>query len=345
MAAWDAGRKREHRRAQGSSLHFAMFAFQLLAEALGETLAQGKARWHRARQRLRRRELQLPPTTRAKPPGARQMTPRLAANDAAKALAMVLKDPLEEFFQKEDKLTWLRTEVRTAGGDPETVDAARTELLAEKARREADAQSLLLPGLPTGSAEMRLRTIRKGEEVLGSVLDYLRWLGLSDAAAEWCHWMREEFRTHEDSSNVESGKILHVERIFPGQHIRTPFTNFAGYRLLTELCLRKSKIAQGLYNEALKVLGRVSVGDQRLHETLDANAASSSGEARAPLCWGRTGGKSTGTSAARQEYSGGSGGRHSYLCGGRRRGSSGRAKASCQGRTRASIQGVFAAAA
>jgi len=60
----------------------------------------------------------------------------------------------------------------------------------------------------------------------------------------------------------------------------TPFTNFAGYRLLTKLCLHKSKIAQAMYDEALAVLGRVSVGDQRLHETL-ANAASSSGEARA----------------------------------------------------------------
>jgi hypothetical protein len=255
-----------------------MFAFQLVADALGETLAQGKARWDQARQRLGRRKLQLPPTTKAKPAGARQPTPLLAANDAAKALAMVLKDPLEEFFQKDDKLAWLRTEVRAAGGDPETVDAALTELLAEKARREADAQSLVLPGLPTGNVEMRLRTTREGEEVLGSVLDYLRWLGLSNAADEWSHWMREEFRAFADSTTARN---FHVEKIFPGQCTPTPFTNFAGFRLLTKLCLRKSKIAQGLYDQALTVLGRVSVGDQTLHETLDANAASSSGEARA----------------------------------------------------------------
>jgi hypothetical protein len=57
--------------------------------------------------------------------------------------------------------------------------------------------------------------------------------------------------------------------------------NFAGYRLLTKLCLHKSKIAQGMYDQALVVLGQVSVGDQRLHEMLDANAAGSSEAARA----------------------------------------------------------------
>ena len=65
-------------------------------------------RWDRAQQRLRRREVELPPTTKVKPAGARQKTPQLAANDAAKALAMVLKNPLEEFFGKEKKLAWLR---------------------------------------------------------------------------------------------------------------------------------------------------------------------------------------------------------------------------------------------
>ena len=52
--------------------------------------------------------MELPPTTKVKPAGARQKTPQLAANDAAKALAMVLKNPLEEFFGKEKKLAWLR---------------------------------------------------------------------------------------------------------------------------------------------------------------------------------------------------------------------------------------------
>ena len=39
--------------------------------------------------------------------------------------------------------------------------------------------------------------------------------------------------------------------------------------------------AEDLCDQALTILGRVLVGDQTLHDTLDANAASSSGEARA----------------------------------------------------------------
>ena len=58
-------------------------------------------------------------------------------------------------------------------------------------------------------------------------------------------------------------------------------TGDAGYRLLTKLCLHKSKIAQGMYDQALVLLGKFSVGDQRLHDVLDVNAASSSGEAKA----------------------------------------------------------------
>ena len=256
-----------------------MFAFQLVADALDETLLQGKVRWYQAQQRLRRRELQLPPTIKVKPPGARSKTPQLAANDVAKALAMVLKDPLEEFFEKKEKLAWLRTQVQTAGGDPATVDNTLAELLAEKAQREADVRSLVLPGMQMERVEMELRTTREGGQVLGSVFDYLRWLGLSDAVADWCHWMREEFLGHVD---LEISGVVYVEKKLSGQGQRlTPFTNFAGYRLLTKLCLRKSKIAQSLYDQALEVLGRVSVGDQRLHETLDSNAASSSGEVRA----------------------------------------------------------------
>jgi len=68
---------------------------------------------------------------------------------------------------------------------------------------------------------------------------------------------------------------------WPGQSLPTPLTNFPGYRLLTKLCLHKSKIAQGMHDEAMLLLGHIKVGDQRLHEVLDANAASSSGEAKA----------------------------------------------------------------
>jgi hypothetical protein len=256
-----------------------MFAFQLVADALDVPLAEGKARWDQAQARLKRQQQQLPPTTRTKPPGARQPTPTLAADFAAKALAQVLKEPLKDFFEKEEKLAWLREKVREAGGDPKTVDAEVQPLLAEKAQREADALSLVLPGLQAGGAAMALRTGREDGEVLGSIFDYLRWLGLEDAKHEWHNWLREEFR---HGLSPDRGEIVrYAEKVFPGQQSATPITNFPGFRLLTKLCLHKSKIAQGMCDQALVLLGQVSVGDQRLHEVLDVNAASSSGEARA----------------------------------------------------------------
>jgi hypothetical protein len=256
-----------------------MFAFQLVADALGVPLAEGKARWDQAQARLKRQQQQLPPTTRTKPPGARQPTPTLSADAAAKALALVLKEPLKDFFDKEEKLAWLREKVQEAGGDPKTVDAEVQQLLAEKAQTEADALSLVLPGLQAGGAAMALRTGREDGEVLGAIFDYLRWLGLEDAKHEWHKWLREEFRHGLSSDHGEI--IRYAEKVFPGQQSATPITNFPGFRLLTKLCLHKSKIAQGMYDHALVLLGQVSVGDQRLHEVLDVNAAGSSGEARA----------------------------------------------------------------
>ena len=259
-----------------------MFAFQLVADALGVPLAEGKARWDQAQARLKRQKQQLPPTARTKPPGARQPTPTLAADFAAKALAQVLKEPLKDFFEKEEKLAWLREKVQEAGGDPKTVDAEVQQLLAEKAQREADALSLVLPGLQAGGTAMALRTAREDGEVLGAIFDYLRWLGVEDNQGHtWKNWLREKFLALESVTSANGETIRYAEKVFPGQHTATPFTNFPGFRLLTKLCLHKSKIAQGMYDQALVLLGQVSVGDQRLHEVLDANAASSSGEARA----------------------------------------------------------------
>jgi len=260
-----------------------MFAFKLIADALEVPLPKGKTLWDQAQARLKRQNVQLPPTTREKPVGARQPTPALAADDAARALALVLKDPLE-FFGKEEKLQWLRAQVQAAGGDPGTVDAEVKVLLAEKAQREADARSLVLPGLQAEGSGVALRTIREGGEVLGSILDYLRWLGVEDDKGHtWDNWLCEEFRHSLNSGNggIHDGTPIYVEKQLPNQSLATPFTNFAGYRLLTKLCLHKSKIAQGMYDQALSVLGQVSVGDQRLHGVLDANSAASSSDARA----------------------------------------------------------------
>ena len=261
-----------------------MFAFQFFADALDVSYEEGKKRWDQGLARLKRRGIDPPATTKVKPEGARQKTPQLAVDDAAKALALVLQDPLKDFFEKEGKLAWLRAEIQNAGGDPATADAAFVDLQVERVQREADAQSLVLPGLQVSETQIALRTIREGDEVLGSILDYLRWLGVEDANGNtWTHWLGEEFRTSSElrESTANGEVIRYVEKVFPGQHRATPFTNFAGYRLLTKLCLHKSKIAQELYDKALTCLGHVQVGDQRLHEVLDANAGSSSSDARA----------------------------------------------------------------
>jgi hypothetical protein len=64
----------------------------------------------------------------------------------------------------------------------------------------------------------------------------------------------------------------------PGNSNLVPMTNFAGYSLIVRLCVGKSALAQTLADEALSVLGRLEAGDQRLHETVDANAAAASGQ-------------------------------------------------------------------
>ena len=87
----------------------------------------------------------------AAPDGAHQASRGSAADpDARRRLRRqgpgACAEPLEDFFEQEERLAWLREKVREAGGDPKTVDAEVQQLLAEKAQREADALSLVLPG-------------------------------------------------------------------------------------------------------------------------------------------------------------------------------------------------------
>ncbi|MEI8004505.1 MAG: hypothetical protein WCG94_09210, partial [Methanothrix sp.] len=106
-------------------------------------------------------------------------------------------------------------------------------LLAEKAQREADALSLVLPGLK-GGGDVSLRTMCEKEEVLGSILDYLRWLGVEDEQGHtWANWLREEFHQarkeiHQSLDPVKgeiTDTVTFVEKNFPGQSLPTPLTN------------------------------------------------------------------------------------------------------------------------
>lgn len=69
-----------------------MFAFQLVADALGVWYEEGKARCDQAQALLKWQKLHLPLTARAEPPGAWKHTSTLDPNDAPQALALVLMD-------------------------------------------------------------------------------------------------------------------------------------------------------------------------------------------------------------------------------------------------------------
>lgn len=261
-----------------------MLVFQFIADAFKVSHKQGKAKWDQAKSRLGRVNLKLPATTSVQPPGARHGTPALNANDAAKALSMVIKhDPLEDFFGDEQKLAWLRKKVQDAGGDPSTVDAEVARLQAEKAQKEADTQSLIVPGLNNKAVTANFRTYRQGNVLFSGIPEYLRWLEVEDNDGHlWRDWLRAEFhRARSLAPDEVDDEVHYIEKQLPGNSNMTPMTNFAGYRLINKLCLHKSKIAQNQYDKAMTVLGHVAVGDQRLHDVIDANAASSSNEARA----------------------------------------------------------------
>jgi hypothetical protein len=146
-------------------------------------------------------------------------------------------------------------------------------LKAEKTQQEEDVQGLLLvlPGLNmvgtsssmsiAAGASVTMRTVRdNGGELLGSVLDYLHWLGLDDNHT-WNDWLRDEFQSQRNSVNLEISGVIYAEKQFgtgQGQRL-TPFTNFAGYRLLTKLCFHKSKHSWFLVKFQLEISSSSSI--------------------------------------------------------------------------------------
>jgi hypothetical protein len=263
-----------------------MFVYQFLSHVMEISLGEAKREWDQAKPRLARRGLELPATTREKPPGARQPTPKIEVAYAARALRLILKEPLS-FFEDAAKLLRLKEALVAEGADPAAADVELAALQAEKNQREVDARSLVLPTLHSGVPAIALRTTRGAGEVLGSVLDYLRWLGVEDADGHtWRDGLRDAFcqprdLAEDDALGKAHGDLVLEEMQLPGYSLRTPMTNFAGFRRLTLLCLRKSKIAWSVADSALTIMGRVEVGDQRIYAEVDANAAGSSSDARA----------------------------------------------------------------
>ncbi len=153
-----------------------LFLFRFLARALEISQTDARIQWKQAKQRMVRRGIEPPPTTREKPPGSRQETPKIALVDRARAVRFMLDDPLA-FFEDVVKLQRLKDALMESGGDSAMEDAELEVLRSERDQQIADVQSLLLPGLGTGVAAS-LRSTRYRGCVLGAIFDFLQWLGI-----------------------------------------------------------------------------------------------------------------------------------------------------------------------
>jgi hypothetical protein len=128
-----------------------------------------------------------------------------------------------------------------------------------------------------------MRTSMKSGQVLGSVHNFVAWLGLGEHT--WRHWLEEAFmRTlcpvdDQVPDQIRNPVLEHL--VLPGTSNSTPMTNYAGFCLIMRLCAGKSAITDAMLDEATNVLGRIKVGDQRLHNEIHRNAASSSSEEKA----------------------------------------------------------------
>ena len=138
---------------------------------------------------------------------------------------------------------------------------------------------MTLPGFEA-HAQSTMRTWKDERgEVYGSIYDFLHWLGLDDDRQnDWHNWLAAEFQS--TCHLPESGSGGSIWITLPGESKPTPMTNFAGFRTLVILSLRKSKIAREFADKALELFGGAVVGDQRLHAEIDANAAAAPREGR-----------------------------------------------------------------
>ena len=250
--------------------HISLYA--LVAAVSGKPPHEGRDLWTQATRRLKARRLPAPPVTeKGKVPGNRQKTPLIPPQHAAEAVRIVLLEP-ETFFRDRDCRSALKELlVKTGLEDVSSVDRVAREIEHQAAKLVAQRTAMTLPGFEGYGQEREMRTWKdeKGE-VYGSVYDFLRWLGL-DSYNDWHNCLKADLQA---SCNLLDSKDCNtLEITMPGERQPTPMTNFAGFRQLVALALRKSKIARGFADRALEVFGGVLVGDQRLHAEIDANAA------------------------------------------------------------------------
>ena len=263
----------------------------------------GKMIWEQANQRRARLlpsdvEFDAPSSELSDVVGCRKETHVLGPWNAATAIRFVLsKESALSFFQDRACIAALEALITKGCGDEqEDLQRALKQLCvvakdveAAEERRNADRKELVTSLQPLISGnDMPVATLRASRvdgEVLGGVLEVLGWLNL-DAKNIWNHWLKDAFlESLRLGSDLNQDEVIRRpvlrELKLPGNSKLVPMTNYAGYCLIIRLCVNHSSIAQAMADEALSVLGRVKIGDERLHRDIDANAAASSEPARA----------------------------------------------------------------
>jgi hypothetical protein len=266
--------------------------YSLVGAALPEA-SSGAGAWKDALNRNERLEeadrREVPTTYLGKVEGNRQRTRIVSFELAPSVLSFVLRDPLEEFFQNDEAREAL---AELAGRAP--TEAVATSLVAA-ATELARAQECLLPALPGRELVVgsKLRTAKRDGQILGSVHNFVAWLGLGEHT--WRDWLLAAFH----AELIESGDkprdpatcggsrdqtrpdVVLVDVVLPGERQPTPMTNYAGFCLILRLCAGRSAISDAMIDEATNALGRLKVGDRTLHGEIDQNAAAASSEEKA----------------------------------------------------------------
>jgi len=109
-----------------------------------------------------------------------------------------------------------------------------------------------------------------GETPLGSAHDILKWIDVDKDGqhSDWNHWLKEKV-SHliADLQDHENPLIVEYHR-FNG--ILTPMVNVAACRLMIRLCVNKSKVANAIADEAMKLWTNKMSNDERLPEAARA---------------------------------------------------------------------------
>jgi hypothetical protein len=270
--------------------------YSLVGAALPEA-SSGAGAWKDALNRNERLEeadrREVPETYMGKVEGNRKTTHIVRFELAPSVVSFVLKDPLGEFFQNDEARETL---AELAGRAP--TEAVATSLVAAAAELAERAQQLCpLPALAAGSAvPTQLRTTTRTGQLLGSVRNFVSWLGLDETHA-WSNWLEAAFLAElkavtlscaegncggirdQIRDQIREPVLEHI--VLPGARLATPMTNYAGFCLILRLCAGRSAISDAMIDEATNTLGRLKVGDQTLHGEIDQNAASASAAERA----------------------------------------------------------------